>query len=77
RNRRQIESELRHAIIRNQIHVSYQPILDALSGEIGGYEALMRWNRPGHGLTEPDIFIPIAEESGSIVQLGEWVLQQA
>jgi diguanylate cyclase (GGDEF)-like protein len=77
RNRRQIESELRHAIIRNQIHVSYQPILDAHSGEIGGYEALMRWNRPGHGLTEPDIFIPIAEESGSIVQLGEWVLQQA
>ncbi|MBY3224048.1 bifunctional diguanylate cyclase/phosphodiesterase [Rhizobium laguerreae] len=77
RNRRQIESELRHAIIRNQIHVSYQPIRDALSGEIGGYEALMRWNRPGHGLTEPDIFIPIAEESGSIVQLGEWVLQQA
>ena len=78
RNRRQIESELRHAlIVRNQIHVSYQPILDALSGEIGGYEALMRWNRPGHGLTEPDIFIPIAEESGSIVQLGEWVLQQA
>ena len=77
RNRRQIESELRHAIIRNQIHVSYQPILHAQSGEIGGYEALMRWNRPGHGLTEPDIFIPIAEESGSIVQLGEWVLQQA
>lgn len=77
RTRRQIESELRHAIIRNQIHVSYQPILDAHSGEISGYEALMRWNRPGHGLTEPDIFIPIAEESGSIVQLGEWVLQQA
>ncbi|ARM10446.1 MULTISPECIES: EAL domain-containing protein [Rhizobium] len=77
RARRQIESELRHAIIRNQIHVSYQPVLDAQSGEISGYEALMRWNRPGHGLSEPDIFIPIAEESGSIVQLGEWVLQQA
>ncbi|WP_442146123.1 EAL domain-containing protein, partial [Rhizobium leguminosarum] len=41
-------------IIRNQIHVSYQPILDALSGEICGYEALMRWNRPGHGLTKAD-----------------------
>ena len=77
RARRQIESELRHAITRNQIHVSYQPVLDAQSGEISGYEALMRWNRPGHGLSEPDIFIPIAEESGSIVQLGEWVLQQA
>lgn len=77
RTRRQIESELRHAITRNQIHVSYQPILDARSGEINGYEAFMRWNRPGHGMSEPDIFIPIAEESGSIVQLGEWVLRQA
>ena len=77
RNRRQIESDLRHAIIRNQLHVSYQPILNAQSGEISGYEALMRWHRPGHGMTEPDVFIPIAEESGSIVQLGEWILQQA
>ncbi|MGO8388788.1 diguanylate cyclase domain-containing protein, partial [Rhizobium johnstonii] len=50
RNRRQIESELRHAIIRNQVHFSYQPILDALSGEIGGYEALMRWNRSGRDM---------------------------
>ncbi|API53795.1 bifunctional diguanylate cyclase/phosphodiesterase [Rhizobium leguminosarum] len=77
RARRLIESELRHAIICHQIHVSYQPILDAHSGVISGYEALMRWNRPGHGICEPDVFIPIAEESGSIVQLGEWVLQQA
>ncbi|NKK67058.1 EAL domain-containing protein [Rhizobium leguminosarum bv. viciae] len=77
RARRLIESELRHAITRHQIHVSYQPILDAHSGVISGYEALMRWNRPGHGICEPDVFIPIAEESGSIVQLGEWVLQQA
>ncbi len=77
RARRQIEHELRHAITRNQLHVSYQPILDARSGEINGYEALMRWNRPGHGMSEPDIFIPIAEESGSIVQLGEWILREA
>ncbi|EJT03217.1 EAL domain-containing protein [Rhizobium sp. CCGE 510] len=77
RNRRQIESDLRHAIIRNQLHVNYQPILNAQSGEISGYEALMRWHRPGHGMTEPDIFIPVAEESGSIVQLGEWILRQA
>ncbi|MBB4235335.1 bifunctional diguanylate cyclase/phosphodiesterase [Rhizobium esperanzae] len=77
RNRRQIESDLRHAITRNQLHVSYQPILNAQSGEITGYEALMRWHRPGHGMTEPDVFIPIAEESGSIVQLGEWILRQA
>ncbi|MBX5224351.1 EAL domain-containing protein [Rhizobium sp. NLR8a] len=77
RARRQIESELRHAITRNQIHVCYQPIYGALSGEVSGYEALMRWNRPGHGISEPDVFIPIAEESGSIVQLGEWVLREA
>ncbi|MBY3599709.1 bifunctional diguanylate cyclase/phosphodiesterase [Rhizobium bangladeshense] len=77
RARRQIESELRHAVTRNQIHVSYQPIYDAQSGEVSGYEALMRWNRPGHGISEPDVFIPIAEESGSIVQLGEWVLREA
>lgn len=77
RARRQIENDLRHAIIRNQIHVSYQPILDTRTGEINGYEALMRWNRPGHGMSEPNIFIPIAEESGTIVQLGEWVLRQA
>ncbi|MBB3592994.1 diguanylate cyclase (GGDEF)-like protein/PAS domain S-box-containing protein [Rhizobium sp. BK529] len=77
RTRRQIEHELRHAILRRQLHVNYQPILDARSGEINGYEALMRWNRPGHGMSEPDIFIPIAEESGSIVQLGEWILREA
>jgi diguanylate cyclase (GGDEF)-like protein/PAS domain S-box-containing protein len=77
RARRQIEHELRHAIIRKQLHVHYQPILDAQSGEINGYEAFMRWNRPGHGMSEPDIFIPIAEESGSIVQLGEWILREA
>lgn len=77
RTRRQIEHELRHAINRKQLHVNYQPILDARSGEINGYEALMRWNRPGHGMSEPEIFIPIAEESGSIVQLGEWILREA
>ncbi len=77
RARRQIEHELRHAIIRKQLHVHYQPILDARTGEINGYEAFMRWNRPGHGMSEPDIFIPIAEESGSIVQLGEWILREA
>lgn len=75
--RREIENELRHAIVRNQLYVHYQPILDSRSGGISGYEALMRWNRPGHGSSEPDVFIKIAEESGVIVQLGEWVLRQA
>lgn len=77
RARRQIETELRHAITRNQISVNYQPILDSRTGSITGYEALMRWNRPGHGMSDPEVFIGIAEESGVIVQLGEWVLRQA
>jgi predicted signal transduction protein with EAL and GGDEF domain len=77
RARRQIETELRHAITRNQLSVSYQQILDSRTGSIAGYEALMRWNRPGHGTSEPDVFMSIAEESGVIVQLGEWVLRQA
>jgi diguanylate cyclase (GGDEF)-like protein/PAS domain S-box-containing protein len=75
--RREIENELRHAITRNRLFVNYQPILDSRTGSISGYEALMRWNRPGHGSSEPDVFIKIAEESGIIVQLGEWVLRQA
>ena len=77
RTRRQIESDLRQAIVRRQLHLDYQPILDAQTDEIGGYEALLRWDHPVRGVIEPDIFIPIAEESGSIVQLGEWVLEQA
>ncbi|MBZ9789726.1 EAL domain-containing protein [Rhizobium sp. 3T7] len=77
RARRQIEAELRHAITRNQLCVSYQPILDSRTDTVTGYEALMRWNRPGHGMSEPEVFIGIAEESGVIVQLGEWVMRQA
>ncbi|SEH55803.1 diguanylate cyclase (GGDEF) domain-containing protein [Rhizobium tibeticum] len=77
RARRQIEAELRHATTRSQLSVNYQPILDSRTGSITGYEALMRWNRPGHGMSEPEVFISIAEESGVIVQLGEWVLRQA
>ncbi len=75
--RREIENELRHAITRNQLYVHYQPILDSASSTVSGYEALMRWNRPGHGTSEPSVFITIAEESGTIIQLGEWVLREA
>jgi diguanylate cyclase (GGDEF)-like protein/PAS domain S-box-containing protein len=77
RSRRQLESDLRQAIFRKQFHLSYQPILDAATGSITGYEALLRWSHPTCGMIEPDIFIPIAEESGSIIQIGEWVLEQA
>jgi diguanylate cyclase (GGDEF)-like protein/PAS domain S-box-containing protein len=77
RSRRQLESDLRQAIFRKQFHLSYQPILEAVSGETTGYEALLRWSHPTCGMIEPEIFIPIAEESGSIIQIGEWVLEQA
>lgn len=77
RTRRQIEADLRQAILRSQLHLYYQPILDAHTGRVSGYEALARWYHPTCGTIEPDIFIPIAEESGSIIQLGEWVMEQA
>lgn len=77
RSRRQLEADLRQAIIRNQFHLCYQPIIDTSTGVTGGYEALLRWTHPTCGTIEPEIFIPIAEESGSIIQIGEWVLEQA
>ncbi|KAA0699097.1 EAL domain-containing protein [Neorhizobium sp. P12A] len=77
RSRRQLEADLRQAIFRNQFHLSYQPILDARSGNTSGYEALLRWSHPTCGMIEPEVFIPIAEEGGSIIKIGEWVLEQA
>jgi diguanylate cyclase (GGDEF)-like protein len=77
RTRRQLEADLRQAILHGQLFLYYQPILDTLTNRISGYEALARWYHPTCGTIEPEIFIPIAEESGSIIQLGEWVLEQA
>jgi len=77
RARRELEHDLRHAVLRQQLHVAYQPLVSTKGGDIGGYEALLRWSHPVFGEIGPDIFIPIAEESGSIIQLGEWVLREA
>lgn len=77
RLRRALEHDLRHAILRRQLHVAYQPLVSTDGGEISGYEALLRWSHPERGEVGPDIFIPIAEETGFIVQLGEWVLREA
>ena len=72
-----LATELRHAIDANQLVLHYQPVVELVSGRPVGFEALVRWEHPTHGLLPPDAFIPIAEESGLIVSLGRWVLTEA
>ena len=72
-----LESELRQAINRQEFLLHYQPRVDMVSGEITGMEALVRWQHPVQGLLYPTKFIPVAEESGLIVPLGEWALRTA
>jgi diguanylate cyclase (GGDEF)-like protein len=62
---------------RGELHLEYQPIVDTLDGRVNGVEALVRWTHPSRGAVAPGIFIPFAEQSGQIVELGHWVLQQA
>ena len=76
-NKYQLESDLRHAIELGQLELYYQPQIDMRSGELSGVEALMRWNHPERGMVAPDEFIPVAEETGLILQLGEWLLHTA
>lgn len=76
-NRLPLESELRMALQRQQISVLYQPITRLASNQLAGFEALMRWDHPTRGRLSPQDFIPLAEESGLIVELGSYVLSQA
>ena len=77
RQRRQLEADLRIAIGTDQMVIHYQPLADLGSGRILGFEALLRWTHPQLGPVSPDVFIRLAEESGLILKLGEWVLRQA
>lgn len=72
-----IERDLREAIAKQQLFLVYQPKISASDGTLSGVEALLRWRRDDGGLTSPAEFIPVAEQSGLIVTIGEWVLQEA
>ena len=77
RRRRELEKDLRDALSRNQFHLVYQPQISYRDHHVVGVEALIRWQHPEHGLVPPDLFIPLAEQNGTIIAIGEWVLDQA
>jgi diguanylate cyclase (GGDEF)-like protein len=76
-DRRRLEAELRRAIESGEFELHYQPILDMRAGSFSGFEALIRWRHPERGLVSPGEFIPVAEDCGLIVMIGEWALREA
>jgi len=77
RERRELETALRHAVERNEFSLHYQPKVDLKTGQWKGAEALLRWRRPGFGWVYPGAFIPALEDTGLIVPLGRWALEEA
>jgi diguanylate cyclase (GGDEF)-like protein len=77
KDRRQAEMDLREALERGELHLEYQPIIDLRRKVVSGFEALTRWRHPTKGAVSPSVFIPMAEDCGLILPLGEWALRQA
>src|SRR3982751_6090512 len=77
RRRFSIETELRRALDRDELTLSYQPLINLRTGDVSGFEALARWNHEERGEISPTEFIPVAEESGLILHLGRWVMDKA
>lgn len=75
--RRQLEMDLRVGLMSGEFELHYQPLINLRSGKTTAFEALVRWNHPHRGIVMPEEFIPLAEETGLIVQLGEWVIRDA
>lgn len=77
KERRRLETELRDAISKDELRLHYQPIIELDGGSVSGYEVLVRWQHPRRGLLVPDQFLAIAEDTGLILRLGEWVIHRA
>jgi diguanylate cyclase (GGDEF)-like protein len=77
RRRRELENDLREALSLGQLFMVYQPQVNYRDLRVVGVEALLRWQHPQHGLIPPDLFIPLAEQNGCIIAIGDWVLDQA
>ncbi|MCJ2098553.1 EAL domain-containing protein [Methylobacterium sp. E-046] len=77
RDRRMLEHDLRHAVARSELHLVYQPQTQIGTGAVTGFEALLRWVHPARGTISPAVFVPIAEETGAILEIGAWVLREA
>jgi diguanylate cyclase (GGDEF)-like protein len=77
RARRQLELDMREALVKGYFRLDFQPVLSLKSDHIGGFEALLRWDHPTRGLISPVEFIPVAEDTGMIIQIGEWVINEA
>ena len=72
-----MEEELRDALVRNQLELHYQPLVNSADGALSGLEALVRWNHPERGMISPGQFIPVAEQTGQIIELTAWVMKEA